>query len=417
MIDRLLFDKTVLPNGITIYSKPVDVEFAHVRIYVPIGNRNATSEILPGTPHILEHMTVNRSSRFPELDSFDYWVVMNGGYNNALINDRRIKYVLDIPSVDFKTGFEGLFSMAFDPLLLEADLLNEIEVIKSEEKRESRWFPANNELSFHVYTKWKFDYPITLRQIYGEKNDHELLTIDHIRHLHQYYFNSNVYVVIAGNFDFGLVTKELSRLRVGAQDLPIEFRELRWENREYHEVFFPQTQIRRFIYHLGGVFDSSDPQVFMAINFIGKLLTNSANGTLYRWLRNELGWTYNMGFGNSVNYPYPSDWELWLPCNTYEQSMEIRKQLKERIEASISDQATVDQEIKRGLAGEVFWYQTLKKIIDAAERSLSSYGRIYTESEVRELLLKCHDLDFLRRIYERYFTGEAVGEFLAMPES
>jgi predicted Zn-dependent peptidase len=56
MKDRLIFKTAKLKNGIRIFAKSMDVPFAYVWLYVPVGHIHNTGSVLPGTAHLLEHI-------------------------------------------------------------------------------------------------------------------------------------------------------------------------------------------------------------------------------------------------------------------------------------------------------------------------------------------------------------------------
>jgi predicted Zn-dependent peptidase len=415
MKDRLLFETTVLDNGITIYSKPADVPFVYAWLYFPVGHAHNTGLVLPGTAHFLEHIVCNRSRLFPECDSFDQFVKLKGGDFNAATRNGTTNYTLRVRSDMFEPAFKGFVSSAFEPLLEEHDIINEANIIGNERRRKNKWYPGESELEYHRLTKWKHDQAFSLRQIFGEDPDLRAMNVEGLRQFHQNYFDPRTYLIIGGAYNSELVFKELSRFKTIKQKLPQQVEEVHWVNREYHEDKF--SDLNRFMYHLGGIVDSLDPKVLQGIEFLGSLLVNTAHGVLYSWLRRELGWTYNMGFNISYGNPLiKSDWKLWLPVSTYQQSQEVRRELHGRIQKSLQDKNLLETELERRLSGSCFWYQTLQSILNSASDFLDSFGRIITETEWHSDIQRCKDTKFLQEIYETYWSPQISGEFLAIPE-
>jgi hypothetical protein len=196
----------------------------------------------------------------------------------------------------------------------------------------------------------------------------------------------------------------------------VKFNQVRWEHREYHEKKF--DDINRFHYRIGGIFSDADILTKVGVNFIGKLLTNNAHGVLMEWLRNDLGWCYEIDF--SLDYyinPYvPHDWELFIPLNNRKQVVHVKKEIHGRILKAISDKKLLALEVERQKCDSIFYYQTLYSIMDDADTMLGVGGRIYTETEYTKILDKCKDPAFLKEIYDKYFSPKVVGEFLAMPK-
>ncbi len=416
MKDRLKFETTVLDNGITVHAKPADVPFAYVRLYLPVGHVHNTGDILPGTAHFLEHMQCKRSALYPDCDSYDTFVALEGGQFNASTHPAWTEYRLKIPTTVFVPAFQGLISHVLEPIFDERDLEREIGIISSERRRRSRWYPGSDELEHHCLTKWKYDHPLTLRQIFGEDPDLKQMSVERLRRMHQAYLDPRAYMLVGGNFDRSLVFQELSRFPTAEHNLSVQIETLRWEHRQYHEEKFPS--INRFIYHLGGIVPERDLQILQGNNFLGRLLVNTVHGTLYNWLRRELGWSYNLGFELDGGHPHKqADWELYLPVNSYEQAQQVRKEVHDRIRKAIHDQDLLATELRRRISGQVFWYQTIGQVIDEAHSSLIGDKKLTSELELTNLLKQCQNPSFLENIYERYWSPEVSGEFLAIPDN
>ena len=293
--DRLIFKSTQLKNGIWVHAKPMNVPFAIVSIVVPVGHLHNTGKILPGTAHFLEHLVCGRSHLYPEKNQFQKKIELVGGEFNALTDSQYTKYTIQVKSDMLTEAFKGLMSHVFNPIIKAEDFLLEIGAVSSERRRESKWYPGNDDFEYHCLTKWKYDVQFTSRQAIGKDSDLKKMTVAGLSSFHKNYFDPKVYVTVGGKFDEKVILKELNKIKTKKHNLPINLKQIRWANKKYHEKKF--DDISRYIYHLGGVVTSKpDFTTFVGIYFIGKLLTNPVHGTLYQWLRNELGWTYSLGF-------------------------------------------------------------------------------------------------------------------------
>lgn len=128
-----------LKNGLTIAVKE-DSRFplASVRLYVNAGSAwEQPGEA--GISHLLEHMVFKGSKTGPK--GVDKRVENAGGYLNASTSFDETIYLTDLPAAQWKTALRAVRDLAFDPLLRQADLDAEREVVLAEKKQrgDSPW--------------------------------------------------------------------------------------------------------------------------------------------------------------------------------------------------------------------------------------------------------------------------------------
>lgn len=416
MEDRMKFEVTKLSNGITVYGRPTKDPFVYMRLLVPVGHIHNTNDVLPGTAHFLEHMACNRSAAFPELDSFSDLVSLNGGSRNADTSGNFTNYRFNCPSEMFESACKGLISQVFEPLLLAEDLQTEVSVISNERKAKSKWYPTDTEIGNYLSTSWKYDPGNGVIKIFGTDSGLESMNESNLKAFHENYFDPRAFIVVGGTYDLDLICRELSRFKTQSRDLPEQFEQTRWENKTYHEKVFSEET--RFNYRIGGIVQNRSIENLFGHVFLGDLLTNPVHGTLYNWLRKELGWSYGVSFFNSSGTKQLlSDWTIKMPVNSREQVQFVRKNIHEKILRAISDQRYVDIELKRQLLSEVFSFQEINDSVKTADSFLRLFGRIITEEEGRELAIQNSRVDALQTIYEENFSPDVVGEFLSMPEN
>ena len=119
-----------LKNGLTIAVKE-DSRFplASVRLYVNAGSAwEQPGEA--GISHLLEHMVFKGSKTGPK--GVDKRVENAGGYLNASTSFDETIYLTDLPAAQWKTALRAVRDLAFDPLLRQADLDAEREVVLAE---------------------------------------------------------------------------------------------------------------------------------------------------------------------------------------------------------------------------------------------------------------------------------------------
>jgi len=122
-----------LANGMNVLVQE-DSRFplVSVRLYVRAGSAWERPEEA-GVSHLLEHMVFKGSQTRPE--GVDSMVEKAGGYLNASTSYDVTVYLADLPAAQWKTGLLAVRDLAFDPLLRQADLDAEREVVLAEKKQ------------------------------------------------------------------------------------------------------------------------------------------------------------------------------------------------------------------------------------------------------------------------------------------
>ena len=411
------FERVVLPNGITIYARKTDDPFAIAKIVVPVGHMHNVGLVTPGTAHFLEHMVCNRSDAFPDIDSYNRFVGLSGGKSNASTSISRTEYWVSASTHTFKQAFSGLVSRVFRPVLDESDLRNEITVISNERNRKSKWYPGENKLEKYLKNEWRWSQPVSLRQVFGSDDDLAQMNVRDLRLFHQNYFDSRVHLIIGGSFDLDFVIQQLLGIVTAPRELPFEFRQNSWVNPTFHEVALSETN--RFIYKVAGISDSNSIEQIAGLKFLLTMLTNSIHGPLFHWLRNELGWSYELGYSLSAGYDnvLNASWSMDMPVQTREQAMHVRAAIHTKILEAITNNELIRTEVRRMVLGGVFSYQRLGDCIKAAESCILYFGRIINEEEETAIINFVSNPDFLRAVYDKYIAPNVMGEILISPVS
>ncbi len=413
MKDRLIFEKRILDNGIAVYSYPMDVPYTSVHLVIPLGHVHNIGRVIPGTFHFLEHMMMGRSKKYPEKNSFGKFVSLKGGAFNATTTIFHTEFELHVPQEIFREASEGFLSHIFKPIITEEDIALQRGIIANERRRMERYFPGGNSLSRHVMTGWKKAVPVTLRQMFGEDTDHSLITEAALKDAHEGYFNSDINVFVGGNFYSNSIEELLSKVVVRKHVFPRIYHSIRWHSREFH--VYSCEDISRHLYYMGGILPTLDVRTNIAISFIGQFLTNNVHGALYCWLREEKGWVYEVDFEYNLN-KIDADWEIKIPLNSLEEVEIVRKEIHEKIVSALKNEAHVSQEVERRKSESVFNYQTLNDILEYAQESLLFCGVIFSEEQIKAFLDECRDTKYLMSVYEKYFSPQVIGEFVAVPD-
>jgi len=413
MKERLNFQETVLPNGIKVYGYPYDVPFAVIYIIIPLGTAHNQQPILPGSFHLLEHMVLKRSMRFPEFLSFKQFIGLNGGYSNGTTYLFETRYEVDMPTNIFQESFEGILSQIFEPIFNLEDLENEKKIIANERRRKERWYPGTNELSQYMRSGWQFSSFCPIEQIFGCDEDLATINLSYLISLHDSYFCDKIIVLLGGDYDEKFALEKLSAIKTSPQILPGQINQFKWKKREYHEI--EMNSVRCHTYCYGGLTGNLNWKERQALNFILTFLINIIHGPLFKWLRSEKGWVYELK--RYFDYQTQGSWYVIFPLNNKEQVDTVRNELHSRIQKSLADKNLIGQEIKRILANRIFLYQKLDDFMDYALNFLSIEGKIFTEKEIIETIQSFSDVNYLLEIYEKYMSPAVTGEFLALPKT
>lgn len=415
MRDKQVFEKTVLPNGITVYYYPMDVGFVYGRLYVPIGHRNNTNGILPGTAHFLEHLVFNRSQVYREKRAFEKQLPPKGGDWNAVTDTYGTEFQLSIPSQHFDWMWERFFSHVCDPLFVEEDIAHERGIIADERNQRERYYPGKGELTKYLNTGFQYDMMVGLRQMYGNDEDLAAISTGTLENLHKYYFNKDTYVIIGGTLNPDIVYKNLASLHVnaGTDSLERQTTPLRWAKREYHEKCFRSTS-RPDLYISGFLRDVSMIDR-MTFNTIDMVMRDYTNGPIENWLRHELGTTYSTSFHTWLRTESVV-WELNIKPPSKKYVNLIRNEWLPRLRESLTDKTYLEGMMSQIENERVFELQKLSEIIARANSSLQLYGYIQSENEVQQLIRDTGNPETLLRVADRFFAPSEVGEFCALPE-
>ena len=409
----MVFEQERLLNGITVYRRASDTEYTIVYLQVPVGTAHNTGNVLPGSSHFLEHICFERSKRHPELAEFSRLVGLYGGHSNAHTYAFRTTYELSVPNHHLAECLPGLFAAAFEPQMSEDSILSTKTIISSERRR-NRWYPGSSEVGKYINTSWLYDSPYPIEQLYGSDDDLERMTVERLMAAHAAYFSPDILVVAVGNGNLKPLTTLLEALQVQARELPNAYMLTYWVKREYHEKAF--RDVNRFeLRYANFRLAPPDPRTLRQISFIGNYFVNSVHGPLYRWLRHELGWAYDLSFSfNSDRFGY--DWRFYIPLGDLEQVAAVRREAWDRMREALGDAQEVGREIDRILDSSCYWHPTPGSILNEAMGSLSEHGRIVTSSEWREHIESCRDIGNLARVFEERYAEQEVGSFCAVPE-
>lgn len=241
-----------LQNGLTVLVRE-DQRFplASVRLYVKAGSAWERPDE-SGISHLLEHMVFKGSKT--RAGGVDKMVENAGGYLNASTSYDQTIYLTDLPSAQWKTAMEAVRDLAFDPLLKQADLDAEREVVLAEKKQ--RGDSPYTRLFHATFAKTLKGTPYE-KPVIGTEETLRAATPESIRaYIERRYDPRDMLLVVAGNVKAGEVVDEARKLFGGyanhnvaqaaehyqpeslAYGLQVEVQEGPW-NKTYVSVTFP----------------------------------------------------------------------------------------------------------------------------------------------------------------------------------
>jgi predicted Zn-dependent peptidase len=415
MRDHQQFDKTVLPNGITVYTYQDAFPISCMEVQLPVGSGHAIAEngFLPGSPHFLEHTQLIRSHSFPGPYQLDRALGLKAGNSNGATHPKATTHWIDTPSGEQNFGIDALIDRVFHPLFAEEDLQVERSVVMNE-RDQNKFYPGKNKASQYFYKEFINDVYCPLNQIFGTDSDLENMTVDRLSDMHSRITTSDELVALAvGNDDFSYFKEQLAALPTTPTSFEHNITPTTWGRKEYHTAYFDTVAQPRL--EVAWIHPRLEYNEYRAVCFMINLLINTTQGPLYHEFREERGWTYGLD-ATCMLREHSLVAGLSFPVNKLEQVEFIRECLHERIRKAFEDQTLVENEIIRQLGIQVYNYQTAGSIVSSASADILTHGTIKTESDYKEGISAMADPAWRMSILEKYFRPEEMGSVCFMPE-
>lgn len=414
MRDRQIFETETLKNDITIYYYKSENPFVVLSVMIPIGSAHSgdNNNIIMGTPHFFEHLILHRSKRHSKKDEFMKWVGSKGGFIIASTNQFTTIYTIQIKAEYVQDAWQGLYSLIFEPLLDTEDIEIERSIIINE-RGLCKWFPGDSELSNYIWSHWMDTTSVTRRQIFGDDTDLSKMSNLSLTNFHSLYKSQGIHVIVAGPSRIPDMYKELDNIPTRQVRLIENSIPFSWKKKGYHESAF--SDIEAPIYFTGTFYDLPSEKERAAIHFLFEYLTNFSNGPIYKWLRQEKGWVYEVNYHRIITKKQEAI-VLEIPLQNLLQVNEVKNELSKHIETAISNPDLLRAEVDRQLDGMVFSYQTVENIVSEALHDVEHYGFVTSEAKYQQYKELCVDPAYIQMIYIKYFAPELRGEFCAIPK-
>jgi predicted Zn-dependent peptidase len=408
MRDRQEFEKTVLDNGITVYTYQLDSPIASLEIQLPVGAAHSYggNGFLNGSVHFLEHLQLIRSRNFPKPHQLNREIGLLGGHFKGNIFRSKTTYAIDLPTSELDFASKALVERVYHPLFNQEDIERERSVIANERDKE-RFYPGRSRASQYYDTEFIFDMPYKQDQLYGSNDDLNAMSAERFTDMHSVISKDQETVAIAvGNNDFSLLKEELSKIQTAPTQLTRKLNDARWADPKFRYVSF--DTVSRPTLEVAWIYPRVNQRERVSISFILSLLTNHVHGSLYQELRQQKGWVYSID--HFMTSHRQTLFGMSFPLNTIKQVEYVRGILHDRIMDAINNQEMVEQEIRRRLNNQVYNYQTASSIMNQASTYLIGNKKILTEKEWKEAIEAMANPAWRLEIVNRFFKPEEMGE-------
>ncbi len=199
-----MFERTVLPDGPRVISARVPGSRSlSVAVYVLAGSRVETAEHA-GVAHFMEHVTFKGTQAYPTTRAVSEAIEGRGGSCNAATDRESTVYWARLPLRETERAFAVLSELVVRPLLRDADIAREREIIV-DEIRSYRDDPG--QYVFNLFDRAFFGNTPLGWEIAGDEETVRALTERRIRAFwSSAYQPGNLVVSVAGDIDHRTAT-------------------------------------------------------------------------------------------------------------------------------------------------------------------------------------------------------------------
>lgn len=328
-------DSTININGALVAFHPVPgLQTTYLSLAVRAGSwyENGSSW---GEMHLLEHLLLHGTEKFPSKTTLDDFMEDNGIQCNCFTGGAKIEVVMRFPSSSINSALILLSQMVFYPLLRQSDIEKEARVIHREYT--DKW--SKVDVRFSRKTREQLFGPdcIYIRDGIGEPKYIDGVTEDKLKATHSRFFvSSNMYLGIAGGIDVNDVSHKLNNFFVNdpgtSSEFPTTLIQSGGQIFKTGEENIKSTSIV-VTWLTKGIHDYTIPERIL-MSFGSYLIGGSRRSALNKKIRDELGLTY----GISANtYLLPTSG--WFQVNTStkpESADEVIKQIRKTVSGFLS---------------------------------------------------------------------------------
>ncbi len=284
----MFYRKTVLDNGITIISEPVDsVRSVTLGIWFAVGSRDESPEVA-GMSHFMEHMMFKGTPTRSAKDISEQFDRMGAEFNAGTSKEYTVYYARFLDQ-HLPTAFELLGDMVVNASLAEEECVKEREVVIEEIARMED-HPEDLVGEIFESALWP-NHPIGLPVIGSRETvgafGHEAAVAFRTKH----FLTGNVVVAASGNVDHDEIVAFAERFLAGLPEGPRTPR-VHAEPVGQHPVTSIKKDTEQAHILLGVVtMDSRDEERF-ALQLLNDVLGGGMSSRLFQQIREQLGLAY-----------------------------------------------------------------------------------------------------------------------------
>lgn len=416
---KLLYKKTLLPNGVRIITEEIDhVRSAALGIWVGAGSRDER-EGFEGISHFIEHMffkgTEHRSAR-----ALAESLEAVGGQLNAFTTKEYTCYYAKVLDEDLDLAIDVLSDMFFSSLFDEKEIEKEKNVVIEEIKM---YEDSPDELIHDVFSEYVWnDHPLGKPILGTEESIRSLSREKIMQFLTEHYAPDNVVISVAGKIKHEDVVAKLSPHfgtfnRGGRRVLEETPKGLTIEH--YQKKDTEQMHILLGVPGLG-----QDDEDIYAMHIFNNILGGGLSSRLFQEIREQRGLAYSV-YSYHSTYVDTGLFAVYAgtsPKNTQEVIACILEELMEMKTKGISVEELVrtKAQIKGGL---YLGLEAVSSRMSRLGKTELTYNRVLSPEEVVEKLEKVTQEDVLRvigRLWQKdnisIMTLGPAGHDVVMPE-
>jgi len=289
-----MYKKLKLDNGLRIIAAPMPQrQSAAIGIWIKVGGRyeNAANK---GTSHFLEHLLF-KGSRNYTCRKLKEAIEGVGGALNGFTSEELTCYLVKTPAKHIESALDVLSDMVINPTLPAHEIEKEKTVIIEEIKM------YRDQPQSHVYELldellWP-DQPLGT-PIIGTEESVNAITRESLAAFKERHYNVfDIVVSVAGAFDYGRLSKRISRIfsPLKAKE-PIDFERVR-ESQSKPQLKLMHKDTEQTHLALGFHALKRDDPLRHALGLLHVVLGGNMSSRLFNELREDRGLAYEIGTG------------------------------------------------------------------------------------------------------------------------
>lgn len=351
---------------------------------------------LLGISHFIEH-TVFRKTRKRTLKEIKFPIEEVGGSLNAWTDKEDTVYYARVPSSYFKTAFEILREIVFEPYFIERNVELERKIILQEYYSDME---IPEQRLFNKFFDELIDGPHS-KSVIGNEKTIKSITIDDIVQFHsEMYTPYNVKVLIAGHID----KKDLEYVKKKL-DLSEGIRTTKQNSKLKPGIVydkFQETQQMHFLFSHNGISLSDEENIYGAM-VLKTLLGSGMSSVLFEQIRERKGLVYDI----SASHLQGKEWGVFLiyAATSVENSKVLVSELFSLLRNLEITKKLFDYGKKRLLGYLELLTESTSSLIALYTQYLANDIRIKTLDEIIENV-KAVNIEAVKKAYENMILGQ-----------